>query len=267
MNKQLPGTFLDRVVQAKRDEVEYRKKRICLNRIRWNAPARDFKSALEKPGLAAIAEIKRQSPSAGLLRQSFEPAKIARSYEANGASAISVLTDTPLFGGHIRDVQTVKTACALPVLRKEFIVDAYQIHESRAIGADAVLLIARILDPKQLRDYVQMAADLGLSILVEVHSADEMQSAVDAGARMIGINNRDLDTLTVDLNRCLDLIRLIPGDCLSVAESGIGTRKHVRRVEEAGFDAMLIGGSLMREPDPGEKLAELLESRTRRVSL
>ncbi len=221
-------------------------------------PPRDFAGALRGPGVAAICEIKRRSPSRGTLRAGLDPAAVARDYAQHGAAAISVLTDAEFFGGCDEDLRRVRDAVAVPVLRKDFTIDEYQIHEARRLGADAILLIARILSDEELSRMLGVAAELGLAALVETHDEVEVGRAVAQGARIIGINSRDLDTFEVDLERALRLRSRIPGDCIAVAESGIHTPEDVLRVSAAGFDAMLVGEALMRAEDPGRRLAELL---------
>lgn len=220
--------------------------------------ARDFAAALRRPGLAAIAEIKRRSPSRGALRPDLDPAALARSYAAGGAAAVSVLTDGRFFGGSLEDLLRARRAGPLPVLRKDFVCEAGQLHETRQAGADAVLLIARILSAAQLRDYLALARELGLAALVEVHDAPELERALDCGAAIIGVNNRDLRTQRLSLETALRLRPQIPAGRIAVAESGIRSRQDVRRLAEAGYDAILVGQALLQAPDPGLKLAELL---------
>ena len=252
--------LLERIVSHKREEVKKRKSIVSVETLQsGNLPeTRDFKSALEKEGISIIAEIKRMSPSAGVMREDFDPTRIARTYEKNGASAISVLTDQKFFGGSDEFLIEVKKEVTLPLLRKEFVVDAYQIYESRVLGADAVLLIARILTPAELGRFISIAKKLGLASLVEVHAEDELAGALSTEAEIIGINNRDLDTLRVDIQTSLRLKRMIPEGHVIVSESGIKTREDVLRLEEAGFDAVLVGETLMRSEESGGKLKELL---------
>jgi len=252
--------ILERIIERKREEVR-RRKAARPDIVRQTAalsPTRDFAAALSLPGMSVISEIKRRSPSKGVIRENLIVARVARTYERAGARAISVLTDADFFGGSIEDLQAANVAVALPVLRKDFTIDDYQIHEARLIGADAVLLIARILGDIQLRDYLELARELGLAALVEVHDEVELMQTVDSGAEIIGVNSRDLDTFEVSLETTLRLIENMPQDCIAVAESGIHTRDDVRRLEEAGADAVLVGEALMRADDPGGKLAELL---------
>lgn len=252
--------LLEKIVSYKREEVKKRKSVVPVETLQSGnlLETRDFKSALEREGMSIIAEVKRMSPSAGVMREDFDPARIARTYEKNGASGISVLTDQKFFGGSDAFLIEIKKEVTLPLLRKEFIVDAYQIYESRVLGADAVLLIARILPPAELGRFVSVAKELGLASLVEVHTGDELAGVLSTEAEIIGINNRDLDTLRVDIRNSLKLKRMIPGGVVTVSESGIKTREDVLKLEEAGFDALLVGETLMRSEESGEKLKELL---------
>jgi indole-3-glycerol phosphate synthase len=215
-------------------------------------------------GTAVIAEIKKASPSKGLIRTDFDAAWLARRYRAGGAAALSVLTDEPYFQGSLRNLELASDATPLACLRKDFIVDAYQIAESRAHRADAVLLIAAALADEELKQFGQRARSFGLDVLVEVHTADELDRVLDAlgesGADAIGVNNRDLRTFEVSLETSLALVERIPAGVVRVAESGIATGEDIARLQAAGFDAFLVGESLMRQPDPGKALAELLRN-------
>ncbi len=222
---------------------------------------RGFLDALRQPGLSVIAEFKRRSPSGGEIRPGASPAQIARVYADSGATALSVLTDEKYFGGTNEDLVMARTACALPVLRKDFVVDEFQIYEARAIGADAILLIVRALADSQLRDFLKLANHLAMDALVETHSAQEVERALAAGATLLGVNNRDLDTLVTDVSLAPKLRAMVPAECVFVAESGISTPDHMRALEDAGVDAVLIGESLLRAPDPGLRLRELLKLR------
>lgn len=251
--------ILDEIVKRKAAEVAQRKQLRPISALREMPPRppRDFAAALARPGLSIIAEIKRRSPSRGPLVESLDPAELARAYEAGGAAALSVLTDREFFGGSEQDLMAARSAVCLPVLRKDFTIDEYQIYEARAIGADAILLIARILDDAQLRDLNAIAAAVGLAALVETHVAAEVDRALAAGATIIGVNSRDLDTFEVRLDAALALRPRI-GAAIAVAESGVHTAEDVCRVRAAGFDATLVGESLVRSGDPRTKLAELL---------
>jgi indole-3-glycerol phosphate synthase len=211
---------------------------------------------------AVIAEIKKASPSKGLIRADFDAAWLAGRYSAGGAAALSVLTDEPYFQGSLRNLELASAAVTLPCLRKDFMVDEYQIVEARAHHADAILLIAAALEDAELKRFAKAAREVGLDVLVEVHTSEELDGVLDAlgetGADAIGVNNRDLKTFEVSLERSLELASLIPAGVVRVAESGIATSEDIVRLRGAGFDAFLIGESLMRRPDPGQALAELL---------
>jgi len=224
------------------------------------ADHRPFAAALVGEGVALIAEIKRRAPSAGVLQAEADPARWARLYAAAGASALSVLTEPHYFGGEVADLEAARAACALPTLRKDFIVDSYQLLESAAVGADAVLLIARILPDPKLQQLLAEAAGLGLECLVEVHDPAELERAVAAGAAVIGVNNRDLADFSVDLNRTVELLGQVPSGTVVVAESGIERPEQVRALAEAGVAAVLVGTALMRSPAPAELLAELVHA-------
>jgi len=211
---------------------------------------RPFAAALAAPGMSLIAEHKRRSPSAGAIREGALIEEVVRAYERGGARALSVLTDSPSFGGSLEDLRAARAASALPVLRKDFVVDRYQLHESLAAGADAILLIVAALDRAQLTDLHAEALDLGLAALVEVHDEHELETAAALGAQLIGINNRDLTTLAVDVERTFELAPNVPAGAIVVAESGLRDRDQLDRLREAGVDAVLIGESLMRADDP-----------------
>jgi indole-3-glycerol phosphate synthase len=252
--------ILDEILANTRREVAARKQsrpRDELERAMQGTP-RDFVAALKAPGLSIIAEIKRRSPSAGELRPGASAADLARTYAGAGAAALSVLTDSRYFGGQDSDLVEARAACELPVLRKDFVVDAYQVYEARALGADAVLLIVRALTPAELGQLLRLAEQAGLAALVETHSADEVRIALDAGARVIGVNNRDLDTLVTDPSLALGLRDLVPADRVFVAESGVSEPDQLDALAAAGADAVLIGEALVRSPDPGQRLRELL---------
>jgi indole-3-glycerol phosphate synthase len=224
------------------------------------APAvRDFFAALAAPGpIKLIAEFKRKSPSAGEIRPGAAIEEVVRGYAAAGASCLSILTDGPGFGGSLVDLETARIAVPLPVLRKEFVVDRYQVIEARAHGADAVLLIAECLDDCHLRSLYREILDLGMTPLVELHDPENLPRVLDLGATLVGINNRDLQTMTTDLDTVLRLREQVPDEVLLVAESGIKTRADVQRLEAAGIAAMLVGESLLKQPDPGKAAAALL---------
>ena len=251
--------ILDEIVAHKRAEVAARKamRSPAAVAVERPGPAAGFRRALSGSGLALIAEIKGASPSAGTIRSRVDPVAMAAAYEAGGASALSVLTDARYFGGSWDALTAVCHASRLPVLCKEFIIDPYQIDEAISAGAAAVLLIAAILDGAQLRRFLDDVRRRGMDALVEVHTPDEVAVAVDAGADLIGINNRDLNTLHVDLQTTARLRPLIPPGVVVVSESGFATREQVSEVERLGVDAILVGTSLMRSDDPGAKLREL----------
>ena len=254
--------ILDDIVEVKRREVAERKKTIPLSAltaaIGGMHPTRDFRRALTGGDCAIIAEVKRRSPSRGVIREDFDLIRIAGEYERHGAAAVSVLTDETFFGGSDADLTAVKSAISLPVLRKEFIIDPWQIHETRALGADALLLIAAILGENQLREYREIAASLGLASLVEVHDRTELETALFSGAAIIGINNRDLRTFTTDIGTSLALAPLVPADRIIVSESGIHSRAEIEVLMQAGVRTFLIGEALIAAQDRRAKLGELL---------
>ncbi|HDQ44237.1 MAG TPA: indole-3-glycerol phosphate synthase TrpC, partial [bacterium] len=245
--------ILQKIVGEKSKEVLAKKERIPLSELekRPFPERRDFKAALAQPGFSIIAEIKKKSPSEGIIREDFDPEAIARSYAENGAAAISVLTDGPFFGGSDVYPLRVKRTVALPVLRKEFILDPYQVLESRVLGADAILLLANVLGEAELRDFIRRAKAIGLDCLVEIHDAVELEPALSAGAEIIGVNNRNLKTFRVDLETSLRLKKRIPAHIVTVSESGIRGRDDLVRLRDAGFDAALVGTVLMRAGDVG----------------
>ena len=259
---------LQRILARKVEEIAERRQRLGLADLRRQAeaapPARPFlaqlKAAIARGDPAVIAEIKRASPSKGLLRDPFQPAEIARSYAAAGASCLSVLTDRDFFQGSERYLQEARTTCALPVLRKDFTIDPYQLYEARAIGADCILLIVAALDDAALRDLSRLAVGLGLDVLVEIHDAGELDRALALDAPLLGINNRNLRTFETRLDTTLDLLSRIPSDRTVVTESGIHTRTDVALMRERGVHTFLVGEAYMRAADPGAKLAELFEA-------
>ena len=218
-------------------------------------PTRGFREALMKPGMSAIAELKRRSPSRGDIRPGADPVDIARAYEANGARALSVLTDGPHFGGSLEDFARVREAVSLPMLRKDFIVHELQLDQARAWGADAALLIVAMLDQDELARLHAHALALGLDVLVETHSAEEIERALDAGATIVGVNSRNLHTMAIDLSLCERLVQTLPQGVVRVAESGLNTPTDVARMNA---DAILVGSSLMEKPDVGVALRELM---------
>ena len=252
--------ILGKIVQAKKEEVAALKSAESLESIRARGldlpPARNFRGALEGPGISVIAEIKKKSPSRGLLAERFDPPELARTYEREGAAAISILTDREFFGGERKTPGELRNVVSLPLLRKDFIIDPYQVHESRVLGVDAILLIAAILEPSLLEDLLGLAGERGLHALVEVHSEEDLEKTLAAGAGIVGINNRNLGTFETDLSVTERLAPLIPQDRVKVSESGIRTGEDVERLKRAGVRAFLIGESLVTAPDPGQKLRE-----------
>ena len=251
--------ILDEILAHKRAEVAARKRARPQAGLAFRDTPRDFAAALRAPGLSIIAEIKRRSPSGGELRPgaTIQAADLARTYAEAGAAALSVLTDNRYFGGEDDDLLGARAACELPVLRKDFVVDEYQVYEARALGADAVLLIVRALPAAELARFIGLASDLGMAALVETHSGDEVRVALEAGARVIGVNNRDLDTLVTDPSLALLLRDLVPPDRVFVAESGVSEPEQLDALAAAAVDAVLIGESLLRAADPGARLREL----------
>jgi indole-3-glycerol phosphate synthase len=255
--------ILDEIVANKKRELAETKRRTPFSDIKSKAsaaePTRGFEKALSGTGdIRLIAEVKKASPSKGVIREDFDPIVIARIYEESGASCLSVLTEKKFFQGELEYLGRIRKVVKLPLLRKDFILDEYQIHEARAAGADAILLIAACLEREQMTDYLGIARQLGLDVLVESHTYKELDKSLRAGATLVGINNRDLATFTVSLQTTLDLLKDIPDDRTVVSESGIRTRDDVVRLHRAGVDAVLVGESLMREKDIGKKVKELL---------
>ncbi len=254
--------ILDAIVANKRIEVQARRQALPLHQLEErieSLPApRDFRGALRRDGISLIAEIKRQSPSKGSILPDVDVAHLATLYEQSGARAISVLTDQKYFGGSLDDLVKAKTHTMLPCLRKEFIIDPYQIREARAAGAAAVLLIVRILTDEELQFFLELCRALGIAALVETHTEDEILRAIDCGAHIIGINNRDLDTLEIDLGTTLRLKKLVSGGHTLVSESGIHTRRDVQMLEDGGVDAILVGESILTSGNIRGKIQELL---------
>ena len=259
------STILDTILARKREEVAARRERTSLFELKARAtsapPLRGFADAVAAKiaaGQAAvIAEVKKASPSKGVIRADFDPAAIARSYAAGGAACLSVLTDVDFFQGADEYLVAARDACALPVLRKDFIVDAYQLYEARVLGADCVLLIAAALDDAQLSEYAFIADELGMDVLVEVHDLDELERALPIPARLLGINNRNLKTFEVSLQTTLELKVAVPADRVLVTESGILARADVALMRDNAIHAFLVGEAFMRQPDPGAALSAL----------
>jgi indole-3-glycerol phosphate synthase len=246
-------SVLDRIVEATRDEVERRREIVPLSRLegalRDRPESRPFQEALTRPGVSVIAEHKRRSPSAGTIREGMEVEDVVQAYERGGAAALSVLTEPFHFGGSLDDLVVARAATHLPVLRKDFIVDTYQLIEAAAAGADAILLIVAALEPGVLLELHREARALDLDVLVEVHDEDELQVALEVEAEVIGINNRDLGNFTVDIERTYELLSDVPAGKTVVSESGFSTREQLDELDRVGVDAVLIGETLMRAPD------------------
>jgi indole-3-glycerol phosphate synthase len=256
------GTILDRIVEARRAAVEHRQKVVPLPvlklAVKRNEPARDFAGAISQDKLNVIAELKKASPSRGVLREDFSVETLAAGFEQAGAAALSVLTEEQFFQGALANVTIARKKTALPVLRKDFIFNAWQVWETRAAEADSFLMIAAILDDSLLRDLLALGRELGMEALVEVHSREELQRAVEVGARIVGVNNRDLRTFEVRVETSLELIEEIPDACIAVSESGLRTHEDIARLRAAGFDAFLIGEQLMQAAEPEVALRKLL---------
>lgn len=260
-----PSDILERILARKREEVSARSAVVPLaelaRRCAEQPPARGFARALQSRvaagDAAVIAEIKRASPSKGLLRDPYHPEDIARSYARHGASCLSVLTDHDFFQGDEAHLQAARSACALPILRKDFLVDPYQVHEARAIGADCILLIVAALDDERLRDLARLAVNLGMDVLVEVHDGAELERALALDLPLIGINNRNLRTFHTTLQTTLELLERVPPGHLVITESGIHSAGDVALMRSHGVHAFLVGEAFMRAPDPGARLAEL----------
>ena len=257
--------ILAKILGRKAEEVADKSSRLALGPLRNSLedcpPCRGFEAALRstlaagKP--AVIAEIKRASPSKGIICEYFDPPAIAASYQRGGASCLSVLTDHDFFGGDDEHLKAARLACSLPVLRKDFIIDAWQLYESRQLGADCVLLIVAALDDDRLQEFSTLALELGMDVLVEAHDGQELERALRTPSALIGINNRNLLTFETRLETTLELMQQVPSDRLLVTESGIHTTQDVQRMQAAGVNAFLVGEALMRADDPGARLAEL----------
>jgi len=256
--------ILDEIVNNKLREVAKRKKKLPLavlkSKLAASTPTRNFRKAISSPTkINIIAEIKRASPSAGVIIKNFSLEELARIYEKNGASALSILTDQKFFRGELKDLEKARKVSSLPILAKEFIVDEYQIYEARIGGADAILLVARILNREKLKEYIDLASQLDLDCLVEIHTEEEWQKIKDLPVDIVGINNRNLENLKVDLEMSFNLINKLPSDKIVVSESGINNKKDICRLREAGVDAFLIGEALLKSKNVGQKLRELLK--------
>lgn len=262
-----PKTILDRIVETRRESIAHRKRvlpevalKIAVEKKK--PPPRDFAAALtnRRPGFDfnVIAELKKASPSKGVLRENYQPASLAVGFEQAGAAALSVLTEEDFFSGSLAHLTEASAATKIPILRKDFVVDPWQVWEARAAGADAFLLIAAVLDDPTLQELLDLGRRLKMEPLVEVHTREDLRRVTNAGARIVGVNNRDLRDFGVHLETSLELIESIPDDCISVSESGLESARDLERLRAAGFDAFLIGEHLMREADPAAALHSLL---------
>ncbi|HKN60160.1 MAG TPA: indole-3-glycerol phosphate synthase TrpC [Candidatus Acidoferrales bacterium] len=256
-------TILDRIVDARRASIAHRKRvlpEVALKiAVEKKAPpARDFAATLSRDGCNVIAELKKASPSLGVIREEYAPAVLAASLEQAGAVALSVLTEEDFFSGSLADLREARRVVQIPILRKDFIVDPWQVWETRAAGADSFLLIAAVLGDSAMRELLDLGRSLGMEPLVEVHSREELDRVVAAEARIIGVNNRDLHNFKVRLETSLELIEQVPDDCVAVSESGLRTHEDLVRLRRGGFDAFLIGEHLMKSADPAEPLRQFL---------
>jgi indole-3-glycerol phosphate synthase len=256
------GTVLDRILESRRAEVDHRKRVLPETALKYGvkaaSPVRDFVAALSRDGLNVIAELKPASPSRGVIRDPFDAPALAKSLEAAGAAALSVLTEGEFFGGSLKNLRDARKNVGIPALRKDFIVDPWQVWESRANDADSFLLIVAALDDALLRELIALGRELQMEPLVEVHTRAELDRALGAGARILGVNNRDLKSLVVRKETSLELVEYIPDDCLAVAESGLRTRGDLQDLRAAGFDGFLVGEHLMQAADPAAALFQLL---------
>lgn len=256
------GTVLDRILESRRAEVDHRKQVLPETALKYGvkaaSPVRDFTAALSRDALNVIAELKPASPSRGIIRDPFDAPALAKSLASAGAAALSVLTEGEFFGGSLKNLRDARKEVALPVLRKDFIFDPWQVWETRANDADSFLLIVAALDDPLLRDLIALGRELRMEPLVEVHSIAELDRALAASARIIGVNNRDLKSLSVRTETSFELIQQIPDHCVAVAESGLRTRDDLVALRATGFDAFLIGEYLMQAPDPAAALTEIL---------
>jgi indole-3-glycerol phosphate synthase len=257
------GTVLDRILESRRAEVDHRKRVLPETALKYGVkaatPMRAFTAALERDGLNVLAELKPASPSRGVILDPFDPVALATSLESAGACALSVLTEGEFFRGSLKNLRDARKAVQLPVLRKDFIFDTWQVWETRANDADSFLLIVATVGDELLRDLIALGRELGMEPLVEVHIPEELDRALAAGARIIGVNNRNLHTLEVRVETSLELVEIIPQDCIAVSESGLRSAEDLRKLRSAGFDAFLIGESLMHEADPGGALQRLID--------
>jgi indole-3-glycerol phosphate synthase len=256
------GTVLDRIIEARRASIAHRKKSVPEAALHFGVkhalPVRDFGAALTRDSMNVIAELKKASPSRGLIRADFDPVVLAKGFEAAGAAALSVLTEEEFFQGDLKYMRDARAAVGLPVLRKDFIIDPWQVWEARATNADSFLLIVAALGDSLLAELLALGREIGMEPLVEVHTREELARALAAGARIVGVNNRDLRTLEVRIETSHELIEAIPEECIAVCESGLRSHDDLVRLRAAGYDAFLIGEYFMSEPDPGAALRSLL---------
>jgi indole-3-glycerol phosphate synthase len=256
------GTVLDQILEARLLEVEHRKKVLPETALKYGVqaatPLRDFSAALTKTGINILAELKPASPSLGVIRDPFDPIALAASFESAGAAALSVLTEAEFFRGSLKNLRDARKSIQLPVLRKDFIFDPWQVWETRANDADSFLLIVATLRQQQLIELIALGRELGMEPVVEVHTSEELGRAIAAGAKIIGVNNRNLKTLEVHVETSFKLIEQIPDVCIAISESGIRTSAELAELRAAGFDAFLIGTCLMLSSDPAAALSELL---------
>jgi indole-3-glycerol phosphate synthase len=256
------GTVLDRILEARRAEVDHRKRVLPEAALKYGAkaaePLRDFSSALSRDGINVLAELKPASPSRGVIREPFDHVGLAQALQSAGAAALSVLTETEFFHGTLRNLRDARKSVKLPVLRKDFIFDPWQVWETRANDADSFLLIVAALHDSQLVDLIALGREIGMEPVIEVHTSAELDRAIAAGARIIGVNNRDLKTLSVRVETSYELVSRIPDDCIAISESGLRNHDDLIKLHAAGFDAFLIGEHLMLAPDPAAALTALL---------
>lgn len=264
MNNNTPDILI-KILNRKREEIAERSANVSLESLKQQSASADtvrgfiksIENKISSQQSAVIAEIKKASPSKGVLREDFKPAEIASSYANNGAACLSVLTDKDYFQGHESFLQQARAACGVPVIRKDFIVDPYQVYEARAIDADCILLIVSALDDENLQSLLDLSHELGMDVLMEVHDEPEMERALKTGARLIGINNRNLRTFDTSLDTTLDMLNMVSDNHILVTESGIHTKDDVQLMRANNVNAFLVGEAFMRADDPGKKLAEL----------
>jgi len=263
VNIRQTGTILDKIATQKLVRLSLQKERVALERMIEKAKKapepRDFAAALKRNReISLIAEIKKASPSKGLLKESFDPADIARSYENSGASAISVITEEDFFSGSPDFLESARGATTLPILRKDFIFDSYQVYEAKVLGADAILLIVSLLEPEKLSELSAIAEEIGIAALVETHNKKEIEQAIQSGTSIIGINNRDLKTMTVDRKTAVRLANELPAEAVKIVESGIDSSEDMRMFEKIGYDAALVGESIITSKNVEEKIRSLM---------